>query len=59
MFELIHGGSFGVTFISLYGIDLFVASMIMFDTLSAISSTLFVADKKLQSFSLRSRLYLL
>ena len=48
-----------VTFISLYEMDLFAASMIMLETLSAISSTLFVADKKLQSFSLRSRLYLL
>ena len=33
--------------------------MIMLETVSAILSTLFVADIKLQSFSLRSRLYLL
>ena len=59
MFELIHGGSFGLTVISLYGMDFFAASMIMLESLSAILSTLFVADIKLQSFSLRSRLYLL
>ena len=59
MFELIQGGSFGLTVISLYGVDCFAASLIMLETLSAISSTLFVADIKLQSFSLRSRLYLL
>ena len=29
MFELIHGGSFGLTVISLYEIDFFAASMIM------------------------------
>ena len=59
MFELIHCGSFGLTVISLYGVDFFAASMIMLETVSAILSTLFVADIKLQSFSLRSRLYLL
>ena len=59
MFDLIHGGSFGLTVISLNGMDCFAASMIMLETLSAISSTLFAADIKLQSFSLRSRLYLL
>ena len=59
MFELIQGGSFGLTVISLYGVDCFAASLIMLETLSAISSTLFVADIKIQSFSLRSRLYLL
>ena len=58
MFELIHGGSFGLTVI-LYGMDFIAASMIMLETLSAILSTLFVADIKLQSSSLRSRLYLL
>ena len=31
MFELIHGGSFGLTVISLYGMDFFAASMIMLD----------------------------
>ena len=59
MFEWIHVGSFGLTVISLYGMDFFAASMIMLETLSAILSTLFVVDIKLQSISLRSRLYLL
>ena len=59
MFELIHCASFGLTVISLYGMDFVAASMIMLETVSAILSTLFVADIKLQSFSLRSRLYLL
>ena len=59
MFELIHAGSFGLTVISLYGMDCFAASLIMLETLSAILSTLFVPDIKLQSFSLRSHLYLL
>ena len=59
MFDLIYGVSFGLTVFSLYGMDFFAVSMIMLKTLSAISSTLFVADIKLQSFSLRSRLYLL
>ena len=59
MFELVYGGSFGLTVIYLYGTDCFAASMIVLETLSAISSILLVAGIKLQSFSIRSCLYLL
>ena len=59
MFELVNGGSFGLTVISLYGTDCFAASVIVLETLSAISSILLVADIKLKSFLRRSCLYLL
>ena len=59
MFELIHGGSFSLTVYSLNGMDCFAASMIMLETLSAISSTLFAADIKLQLFSLRNMMKVL
>ena len=48
-----------VSLLFLYTEWIFAALMIMLETLSAISSTLFVADIKFQSFSLRSALYLL
>ena len=59
MFESIHGGSLNLSVIPLHGTSCFAASITVLETLSVISSVLFAADKKIQSFSLRSRLYML
>ena len=59
MFESIHGDSLNLSVIPLHGTHRFAASIIVLETLFVITSILFAADIKIQSFSLRSRLYLL